>query len=77
MVAVHGPALWPTLIHTYRTTAVYIYIFSENYHTTIIFDRSCEILNEQVKEHEMGKACSTHGREEECIDGFGGKIRRK
>jgi hypothetical protein len=25
----------------------------------------------------MGRTCSTHGREEECIHGFGGKARRK
>jgi hypothetical protein len=25
----------------------------------------------------MAKACSTHGREKECISDFGGKARRK
>jgi hypothetical protein len=33
--------------------------------------------NEEVKEEEMGKEISTHGREEEYIQGFGGKARRK
>jgi hypothetical protein len=33
--------------------------------------------SDQVKEDEMGRACGTHGGEEECIQGFGGKARRK
>jgi hypothetical protein len=33
--------------------------------------------NSQVKEDEMCGACSTHEREEECVQGFGGKARRK
>jgi hypothetical protein len=31
----------------------------------------------QVKEDEMGRACSTHGAEEECVEDFGWKSRRK
>jgi hypothetical protein len=30
-----------------------------------------------VEEGEMGRERSMHGREEECIQGFGGKARRK
>jgi hypothetical protein len=30
-----------------------------------------------VKEDEMGRACSTNGREGECISDIGGKARRK
>jgi hypothetical protein len=33
--------------------------------------------NDGVKENEMGRAFSTHGREEECIQDFGGKARRE
>jgi hypothetical protein len=29
------------------------------------------------KKDEIGGACSTHGREEDCIQGFGGKTIRK
>jgi hypothetical protein len=32
---------------------------------------------EIIKEDEIGRACSTHGEEEACIKGFGGKARRK
>jgi hypothetical protein len=32
--------------------------------------------NDEVKETEMGRACSTHEREEECKEGFGGKPER-
>jgi hypothetical protein len=31
----------------------------------------------QVKANEVGGACSTHGRGEESVQGFGGKARRK
>jgi hypothetical protein len=31
----------------------------------------------KVKEDEIGRACSMHGREEECIQGCVGKARRK
>jgi hypothetical protein len=31
----------------------------------------------QVKEDEMGRACTMHRREEERMQGFGGKARRK
>jgi hypothetical protein len=30
-----------------------------------------------VKDDEMGRACSTHGGKEECIQDFGGKARMK
>jgi hypothetical protein len=33
--------------------------------------------NDQVKEDEMGRACSMNGGQEECIQDFGGKARRK
>jgi hypothetical protein len=30
-----------------------------------------------LKEDEIGRVCSMHGREDECIQGFGRKNRRK
>jgi hypothetical protein len=33
--------------------------------------------NDKVKEDEMKRACSTHEEAEECIQGLGGKDRRK
>jgi hypothetical protein len=33
--------------------------------------------NDKVEEDEMSRACSTHGIEEECVQDFGGKSRRK
>jgi hypothetical protein len=30
--------------------------------------------NDQVREDEMGMACSPHGGEDECIEGLGGKV---
>jgi hypothetical protein len=33
--------------------------------------------NNQVKEEEVGRLCSTHEGEEECIEGLGGKARRE
>jgi hypothetical protein len=33
--------------------------------------------NDQVKEDEMGRACSTHGREEGSMQAFGGKLEGK
>jgi hypothetical protein len=33
--------------------------------------------NDQVNEYEMDRACSTHRTEEDCIQGFGVKARRK
>jgi hypothetical protein len=30
-----------------------------------------------MKENEVGRAYSTHGRGEKCVQGFGGKARRK
>jgi hypothetical protein len=33
--------------------------------------------NDQVVEDKMDRACSRHGREEEFIQDFGGKARRK
>jgi hypothetical protein len=35
------------------------------------------MLNDQLKEDEMGRACSTHGGEEECIQDSSGKARKK
>jgi hypothetical protein len=34
-------------------------------------------LNNQVKEDEMGRTCSTNESVEECIEDIGGKARRK
>jgi hypothetical protein len=34
-------------------------------------------LNDQVKEDEIGRACSTNGGEEKCIEDIGEKARRK
>jgi hypothetical protein len=28
---------------------------------------------DQIKKNEMGRACGTYGRQERCIQGFGGK----
>jgi hypothetical protein len=33
------------------------------------------VLDNHVKENEMGKACNTHGREEECIQYFDERLR--
>jgi hypothetical protein len=33
--------------------------------------------NDKVKEDEMGRACNTNRKGEECIQYFGGKARRK
>jgi hypothetical protein len=33
--------------------------------------------NDKIKDYEMSMACSMHGGEEECIQDFGGKARRK
>jgi hypothetical protein len=35
------------------------------------------IKNDQIKKNEMGRACSTHGRDEKCIKYFGWKTGRK
>jgi hypothetical protein len=34
-------------------------------------------LNDEVEEDKMGRACSMHLSEGECIQGFGGKVGRK
>jgi hypothetical protein len=34
-------------------------------------------LNDQIDEDEVCMTCSMHGREEECLQGFGGKDKRK
>jgi hypothetical protein len=41
--------------------------------------KTCNVLkcNWNDKEDEMDRACSTHEEAEECIQGFGEKIRRK
>jgi hypothetical protein len=31
----------------------------------------------QIKDNEVGRTCGTHGREEECVQGFDGKATRK
>jgi hypothetical protein len=33
--------------------------------------------NDHVKKDQMCRACSTHGREKGCIQGFGGEIQKK
>jgi hypothetical protein len=38
---------------------------------------STNIIECSIKENEKGRACSMHAREEECIQGFGWKARRK
>jgi hypothetical protein len=35
------------------------------------------VNNDQVKEDEMGRACSTNGCSGECVEDFGGKAIRK
>jgi hypothetical protein len=35
------------------------------------------IRQNQIKENEVGGTCGTHGRGEECVQGFDGKARRK
>jgi hypothetical protein len=40
------------------------------------FSLTCS-QNEKVKEDEMGMICSTHGLEDECIEHFGGKGKKK
>jgi hypothetical protein len=32
---------------------------------------------DEIKENEMGAACTTYGEEERCIQGFGGKTWKK
>jgi hypothetical protein len=32
---------------------------------------------DQIKKNEMGKACGMYGRQERCIQGFGGRPERK
>jgi hypothetical protein len=39
--------------------------------------QSIKIRNMQVKANEVGRACSTHGRGEKSVQGFGGKARMK
>jgi hypothetical protein len=34
-------------------------------------------ITHQVKEHDMGMACNTHGSKEECIQDFGRKLEGK
>jgi hypothetical protein len=41
------------------------------------FQNFVPFLESQVKANEVGGACSTHGRGEKCVQGFGGKARRK
>jgi hypothetical protein len=38
---------------------------------------SSPVKSSQVKANEVGGACGTHGRGEKCVQGFGGKARRK
>jgi hypothetical protein len=38
---------------------------------------SPNVTSDKAKEDEMGGTCSTYGKEEECIKGFGGKANRK
>jgi hypothetical protein len=40
----------------------------------VLFNLSANYL---VKANEMGRACGTHGRGENIVQGFGGKARRK
>jgi hypothetical protein len=34
-------------------------------------------LNDDFREDEMGSAYSRHGKEEECLQGFGGEVRKR
>jgi hypothetical protein len=43
------------------------------YYDLVLFAKQ----NDEVKEDEMGMACSTHGGEEECTEDFGGESGRK
>jgi hypothetical protein len=50
-------------------------LYNEELHN---FHASPNIINNcQVKEYEMGRACSTHRRDKECIQDFVGKPQRK
>jgi hypothetical protein len=35
------------------------------------------LLADQIKENEVGGTCGIYGREEESVEGFGGKAKRK
>jgi hypothetical protein len=37
----------------------------------------CKKIGNQVNCIKMGRECSIHGEEEECIEGIGGEARRK
>jgi hypothetical protein len=50
-------------------------VHNEELHIFLLFAR-CN-WNDQVKEDEMDRKCSTSGREEECLQGVGGNIRWK
>jgi hypothetical protein len=43
--------------------------------TTFTAHQMYDNLNDQVKEDELGRACTMHGREDECLQGFGCKTR--
>jgi hypothetical protein len=51
-------------------------VFGDNCRKSFITCTVLQISN-QVKEDETSGACSRHGREEEWIQDFGGKARRK
>ena len=44
----------------------------------VLTSASCQILSdEQIEEDEMGGECGTMGKNEKCVQGFGGKSIRK
>jgi hypothetical protein len=50
-------------------------LHNEELHKLVSFaKKNC---NDRVKEDEMGRAFSTYGSEQECMQDFGGKARRK
>jgi Uri superfamily endonuclease len=52
--------------------------FRKLYNERIFYRHSSpNVITVIVMEDEMGRKLSTHRREEECIQGFGGKDRRK
>ena len=39
----------------------------------MIFTRHLVMFGNQIEKNEVGRACSTYGGEERCIQGFGGE----
>jgi hypothetical protein len=43
----------------------------------ILWNLLCTSVGDQIKVKEVGRSYGMYGREDKCIQGFGGKIRRK